>query len=462
MDYQNIIESFLRNPSETLSTELKEWITISDNEGKAKLIKNSIALFNNNGGFIAIGFQNDGSICKNQLNTLDQVKKDFNFDDIQAIISRYSSAHIETKIFFHEIDGLCYPFIFIPSGVRSPAFIKADLHVNGGKEKLLQQGKIYIRTLSSNGVVSSSEPRSQKDWDKLLNICLENKETDIAKFFQNNLTEGQLQKLRDFFSLPQGDKPKQKNSHDVKDCLAYGYKEYQLVAKTKNLSPHGSFQVAFTIQNDIEKITISETLLQILKASNPRPSGWPLWVVLQNSPDQDNRPQHYPDRWQAFIEASNTLDFWIVTEKKCFYHYRALQDDFNGSTTTQAKAAKLKEIDFVWQVQNICDAIATGLAFTQALNREEGTILAFAFKWVGLKNRYLTAWAHLDRYIDCESKPNVDEFNYEVNIPINATRENIVNYTYEIASHLFLTFGGYDRIARDTIAEIVISYLKWK
>jgi len=37
-----------------------------------------------------------------------------------------------------------------------------------------------------------------------------------------------------------------------------------------------------------------------------------------------------------------------------------------------------------------------------------------------------------------------------------------VNYTYEIASHLFLVFGGYDRIQRDTIAAIVINYLKWK
>ncbi|HAT1776580.1 TPA: hypothetical protein I8007_003011, partial [Legionella pneumophila] len=291
-----------------------------------------------------------------------------------------------------------------------------------------------------------------------------NRETDIAKFFQNNLTEGQLQKLREFFSFPQRENEftYKNNNHDVKDCLAYGYEQYQTIANTKMLPNHGSFQVAFTIKNKIEKIVISETLLQIIKSSNPRPSGWPLWVVLQNSSDMDKRPQHYSDRWQAFIETPNALDFWMVTEQKCFYHYRALKDDLNGSTTTQAKAVKLKEIDFVWQVEIICDAIATGLAFTKALVEDENTVLSFIFRWTGLRNRTLSSWAHPDRNIYCASKSNTDDYTCEVSIPINSTRENIVNYTYEVASNLFLIFGGYDRISRDTIAQIVILYLKWK
>ena len=243
----------------------------------------------------------------------------------------------------------------------------------------------------------------------------------------------------------------------VKSFLLYAYKEYQSIADKKTLPAHGSFQVAFSINNTSENLAISETLLRKLKSSNPRPSGWPLWVVLQNSSDE---PQHFPDRWQAFINASNKVDFWIVTEKKCFYHYRALEDDLNGSTTSQAKAAKLKEIDFIWQVQNICDGIATGLAFARALNGDESTTLSFIFKWTGLKNRSLTSWAHPSRDIDSNSKANVDECLYEVNIPINATRTNIINYTFEIASRLFLTFGGYDRIPFETISEIVNEYLK--
>ncbi len=255
---------------------------------------------------------------------------------------------------------------------------------------------------------------------------------------------------------------KANNMSPIKSFILYAHKEYQSIANKKTIPAHGSFQVAFTINNTSENLAISETLLHKLKSSNPRPSGWPLWVILQNSSDEESRPKHSSDRWQAFIYESNHLDFWMVTEKKCFYHYRALEDDLSGSTTQQAKAAKLNELDFVWQVQNICDGIATALSFAQALKEDENTILSFFFKWTGLKNRFLTSWAHPDQYIDCESKSHVDERTYEVNIPINATRENIVNYTHEIASHLFLTFGGYDRIARDTIAKIVILYLKWK
>lgn len=144
----------------------------------------------------------------------------------------------------------------------------------------------------------------------------------------------------------------------------------------------------------------------------------------------------------------------MVTEDKCFYHYRA-----EWNTITQAKEVKLREIDFVWQVEIICDAIATGLAFTQALNEDENTILSFMFKWTGLQNRVLTTWAQPNWHINCESNSNVDDHTYEVNIPINATRENIVNYTYEIASDLFLIFGGYDRISREAIAEILLVIL---
>lgn len=248
----------------------------------------------------------------------------------------------------------------------------------------------------------------------------------------------------------------------MENFLLYAYKEYKSIADKKVLPTHGSFQVAFTINDSSEKLIVSETLLRTLKSNNPRPSGWPLWIVLQDSSDEEKRPQHFSDRWQAFIVTSNTLDFWMVTEKKCFYHYRALEDDLSGSTTQQAKAAKLNEIDFIWQVENTSDAIATGLAFARALNRDESTVLSFAFKWTGLKNRYLTAWAHSGRYVDCKSKANVNDSIYQVNIPINATRENIVNFTFEITSHLFLEFGGYDRIPRDTIADIVTNYLKWK
>jgi len=249
---------------------------------------------------------------------------------------------------------------------------------------------------------------------------------------------------------------KVKTTSAEKKCLLYGYKQYQSIASTKTLPKHGSFQVAFTINNASENITISETLLQILKSSNPRPSGWPLWVILQNSSDEEKRPQHFPDRWQAFIEGLNTLDFWMVTEKKCFYHYRALQDDLHDRTTTETK---LTEIDFIWQVQNIYDAIITGLAFTQALSEDEGATLSFIFKWTGLENRFLTSWFHPDHDIDNKSKASVDECIYEANIPINASKTSITNYTFTIASRLFLTFGGYDKISLETIREIVNNYL---
>jgi len=76
---------------------------------------------------------------------------------------------------------------------------------------------------------------------------------------------------------------KANNKSPIKNFLLYAYKEYQSIANKKTLPAHGSFQVAFAINNSSERLAISETLLHKLKSSNPRPSGWPLWVVCKRS-----------------------------------------------------------------------------------------------------------------------------------------------------------------------------------
>ena len=54
------LQRLLTDPSETLDVELKEWIDPTTSEGKAKIAKGCIALRNNNGGHLIIGFTDNG------------------------------------------------------------------------------------------------------------------------------------------------------------------------------------------------------------------------------------------------------------------------------------------------------------------------------------------------------------------------------------------------------------------
>ena len=55
------LQHILIDPVETLDVELKEWFDPTTPQGKAKIAKGCMALRNNNGGHLVIGFTNDGT-----------------------------------------------------------------------------------------------------------------------------------------------------------------------------------------------------------------------------------------------------------------------------------------------------------------------------------------------------------------------------------------------------------------
>jgi hypothetical protein len=55
-----------------------------------------------------------------------------------------------------------------------------------GLAGVLRQNAVYVRTIS-NGRVSSSEPLTAADWERLIGICFDNREADIGRFLRRNL-----------------------------------------------------------------------------------------------------------------------------------------------------------------------------------------------------------------------------------------------------------------------------------
>jgi hypothetical protein len=55
------IQSLVNQPSEKLNVELKPWTDLSSKKGQSVIAKASLALRNQNGGFLLIGFDDNGS-----------------------------------------------------------------------------------------------------------------------------------------------------------------------------------------------------------------------------------------------------------------------------------------------------------------------------------------------------------------------------------------------------------------
>lgn len=101
------LQNLINSPSESLSVELKRWISPDDENGIAKIAKAALAMRNRNGGYLIIGFV-DGTSEPDLENAPDDVEALFHVDKIQGLITRFSSEAFEVEIGFPEKDGQKY------------------------------------------------------------------------------------------------------------------------------------------------------------------------------------------------------------------------------------------------------------------------------------------------------------------------------------------------------------------
>jgi hypothetical protein len=148
-----------------------------------------LALRNQNGGYLVIGF-NDKTCKPDPVPAAVNVRLQYHTDEIQRIVSRYASHPFVIETHFQETGGVEYPVIRIPAGFKTPVVCKADLSVKGsdGKEKFLMRARdIYVRTVDANHTISSA-PGNGRDIEELVERCFQNREADhtalLSKTFQ--------------------------------------------------------------------------------------------------------------------------------------------------------------------------------------------------------------------------------------------------------------------------------------
>jgi predicted HTH transcriptional regulator len=120
MDTKNIYKS-AEIVSESLASELKSWISLKTPEGKATIVKTAIAMRNNNGGTIYIGYDNKTSkpIIQNKGN--DWVETEYGADEVQKLISKHSSEKFEIRREFrYDEQKNCYPAFVVEGRIKTP------------------------------------------------------------------------------------------------------------------------------------------------------------------------------------------------------------------------------------------------------------------------------------------------------------------------------------------------------
>jgi hypothetical protein len=440
------IQALVERPGESLSVEIKRWIDPDQPEGIAMIVRAALALRNHGGGYVVIGFDNK-TLQPDQNNVPSDVRALFHIDKIQGLISKYASESFEVVVELPERDGQIYPVIVIPPGVKTPIATKSDLRI--GDRILISTDSVYIRSLNANNIPSTTRA-TWKDWTKIVEVCLDNREADVGRFLRRHLGSLTPSVVREFIAVvSQGVEPEATTEELLQRYLQESEDRFQAVARERNvqLPEHGSWEVALLLIGQVPPHTANQEFLNLLKASNPNYTGWFIWLDRRGFTDEMARPYPFQGVWEAFIVSldsglSDEIDFMRLDPKGRLYLRQALQDDVSGGS---GGPAPMQVLDFNLPVIRTAETIDLGIRFAKSMGcAAEETQLAFAFRWTKLRGRRLTSWANPRRSPPpMRSAAYQDEVLAFVNVPLDTPLSALGNYVYQAVQPLFEIFDGF-------------------
>ncbi|MDR3714143.1 MAG: ATP-binding protein [Puia sp.] len=450
------ISGLIERPSEGLNREIKTWIDPKSPHGIEKIVKSCFALRNRNGGFLLIGF--DNTLQPDVGNAPADVRTQFHLDVIQAIISKYASQPFEIAVGFGSREGIEFPVIKIDEGVRAPVAVKRALN-NGSGGILLHDGDVYFRTLASNGTPSSAKALP-KDWPDIMEICFENREADIGRFFRRHLPGKELSKLIEAFSGLTGIAvPPPPTLRDrAAELLANGGQRFEVACAPTEMTADeraalqlGMWQVAAVLDPPDPARMVDQNFLNIALGANPQYTGWPVWLDSRGFSDKKAVPRVAEKCWEALIISFETdwwrhLDFMRLDPKGEFFLQRVMQDDLSR------KIEPKKALDPVLVILRVGEAIAVAIAMAKALGWKDDARIGMAFQWSRLNGRQLFCWANPEIGVLGTHFSHTDDVKTFTELPTNTPISAIAPYVAEATRELFVVFNG------TTIPEHVVEH----
>ena len=326
------LEQLVQRPRESLDTGLKQWIDPATPAGRGIVARACLALRNNNGGYLIFGIRDNGT--PDPAVPAD-VRAMFHGDVIQQIVGDFASQPFAVVVEFIERDGVAYPVICVPSGIETPVAAKRDLpNAVPKKQPLVKCDAVYVRTIISSNTVSSSPARAA-DWPQLVRHCFDNREADIGAFIRRHLPSLSLSHLSDLLTPAA---PSPTASELAGQLLDAGRTRFAEVMAQRGIAmPNvGTLEAAVVVDGSVPNQLADQQLLFRLQANRRDLTGWPFWVSLQGSNDQNLWPYHFNGGWECLIaeldqaDAGGTkLDFWRIDPAGKFYHLRGLEDDMH-------------------------------------------------------------------------------------------------------------------------------------
>lgn len=426
----NKLSELLLEVRETLDTEVKDWLNLADGDVRAKLAKEIIALANHGGGYVIVGFeeQADGSFAS--VPSTDEALSAWSQDSIQGIVARYIEPPFQCRV-THQLlpNGTQkHPIIAVPGGHRVPIRAKAA----SPDQKSLVQQRTYVRRPGPN----SEEPRSATEWDELLERCLRHRKSDLIDAFRAIL-EGQIPTA---VVAVQGPTIKSKLQDFVEVAVKrWNEKVAALPTDAPPRFPHGFYDVAFAIDGDFKKLTLTE-LRDIIQLRVRNYSGWPPFLTISRAPFSPKPVNGNIECWigpdeNGKFDRPDHHDFWTISPDGFFFTRRGYSEDASRSGLAPGSG-----FDISMQTWRIAEVILEVYHISTALGAANANVIIKA-GWRGLAGRKLVSIGNPNRplwsgpYI--ASQPVYDS---EASVAVSAIPDALPEVVHSLLEHLYVLF----------------------
>ena len=417
------LQPLLGEPREDLAAEYKTWLDLTANDHRALLAKAAIALANHGGGFIIVGFDDNG-------HQLESVARPANVpqisqDAVNTAIQRFATPafHCELYNVPHPATQAVHPVIVIPGNMTEPVMSRRDC-VN-----VISQNRCYIRKPGPR----SEEPTTAEEWRALLRRCV------LAG------REDMLEAIRSIVSGRVEAAPLLPNARDDLHAFSVAARARwadlvdELPEDAAARFPLGNYEMAFSLVGVQAAPNLVELQRRLEHARRIRLTGWPVFLDMTTPGWTPYPHDDFVEAWvgrpiereRRFTDPAHA-DFWRASRDGKLYMIRGYTED-SLADRLQPGAA----IDVTLPIWRVGEGILFAARLAETF--EDVEAIAIECRFTGLDNRFLTS---IDggRGLFNDRICRTPEITMTAQVTLDQVRDNLTEVMHHVVTPLYERF----------------------
>jgi len=418
-DLQPLIDA----PREDLGAEYKTWLDLTRNEGRATLAKASIAIANHGGGFLVIGFDEEGEnlVSAARPDEIAEVTQ----DAVNAAIRRFATPefHCEVHLIQCPSSGVEHPVICIPGDQTEPVMSKR--HCDG----VIALNRCYIRKPGPR----SEEPQTSEEWRTLISRCVRASREDMLESIRS-IVSGRVEAVEASpnagVELTQFSEAANERWRELSDPLS---------ADSPSRFPNGYYEMGFALIGNEPVQSLGDLQSRLQTARRIKMTGWSPFLELRSEGLEPYPHNGMIEAWVGRPVEDRTLvaqpahsDFWRANRDGALYTIRGYAED----GLEQTPPGKVMDVTLpVWRVG---EAAYYALRFAEQF--EDTKAIAIRVRFIGLSDRALTSITGRRMMMDYRIS-RTDEVLLETTASLAQLRDNMVEVIHGLLTPLYEVFN---------------------